>query len=173
MPVLLSGGASKRPRLFRPGKLYRDCKGTALQRGPGYFARERRICSFLGVCTKKLLQRGPGYFARERRTVCIGYAGGTASFKEAQAISPGKAAREFRGRVRLAGELQRGPGYFARESRFHSNRDTAIGLTLQRGPGYFARESSTHLQEPLWRTQLQRGPGYFARERSHHAFPAG
>ena len=60
------------------------------------------------------LQRGPGYFARERphkiheRGILVG------GFKEAQAISPGKDPPVSTCLLQYP-ELQRGPGYFARE----------------------------------------------------------
>ena len=61
--------ASKRPRLFRPGK--RDA-GTSMGLQWDW------------------LQRGPGYFARESIFIAIDTTQVNLCFKEAQAISPGK-----------------------------------------------------------------------------------
>ena len=61
--------ASKRPRLFRPGKTNRCAikllGQVSLQRGPGYFARESGRKTKRPAKKNDWLQRGPGYFARE------------------------------------------------------------------------------------------------------------
>ena len=119
--------ASKRPRLFRPGKHWLRWKifftSSKLQRGPGYFAREsdhRYGCSAQTWRSFKEAQAiSPGkVHARIARISLL------PSFKEAQAISPGKDPEKTNEKPE-ARQLQRGPGYFARESASKESADHA------------------------------------------------
>ena len=161
-------GASKRPRLFRPGKPSTSTTNTLnsgkLQRGPGYFARERWVEQDDHEedlrCFKEAQAISPG-----KDILCeIATDTWDERFKEAQAISPGKETAGWKvGYPKTL--LQRGPGYFARERSIAGMIRYHTITPLQRGPGYFARERrSGNVQAVPSPTSLQRGPGYFARE---------